>query len=103
MAIGVSSKVNLLNVIHLSPVGQRTRGCVPPREYKRSQYEAGRNGTHPPNELYSLTLATWLCPGPDGQGALCTQKAPRVNYGELRIGELLRKSIPRTSVNKPPG
>src|SRR3954471_3824458 len=55
MAIVVSSKVILLDAIHLSPVGQRARGCVPPREYERSQYEARRNGTHPPYVLYSLT------------------------------------------------
>jgi hypothetical protein len=101
MAIVVSSKVNLLNAILLSLMGQRARGCVPPREYKRSQYEARRNGTHPQNGLYSLTLATWLCPGPDGQGALCTQVAPRVNFGELRYGEVRRILIPRTRVNKP--
>src|SRR5215212_4390246 len=57
-ANAASSRVVLPKAIHLSPVGQRARGCVPPREQERSQHEGRRNGTHPPYVLYSLTLAT---------------------------------------------
>src|SRR5215208_4271577 len=99
MAIVVSSRGVLLKAIHLSPVRQSQRLCPAPVNKSDPQYEGRRDGTHPPYWPDSLSLVTFpdCAPVQIVTDRFASKKASRVNFLELRYGEVQHSCGPEAT------